>query len=491
MDTPSLDRAIFQPMHLRAVLAGSASARFDALLDSSRNRIESDDIGTRRPAERDRPDAPKRDDDFNSVPEPRGIEQEDSRVSDPDSRDDQRAGDDLADKPDGIPHQQPAARSETAVALANTDRSAMAVPANAANAAAATQDGADTVRAPATQSQAPLAGQSGGLPSPQQAGAVPKGTEPLAPRGPQSTPPLVRLVATPAPPIAPPRGALGAQAALAAQNIGAGATETPGPQSAISDRSNVHIQAAATASAGAANSAEAASSNAAKKITAGANAHAGQSGASEGQIARGPDTAPAGPPLFRLPGVSTVLGAQFAGHAGARPLGLLGFAAPSLGLSTPLSADYATPGARPAPSLPFTAEQVAVQIHKAANAGQDRVNIRLYPAELGRVDVKLEWADDGALRAVISAERSETLDLLQRDSRALDRALQDAGLKTDSGSLSFDLRGNAAHRDATAEAGDRKPTERDPENADDDMTAAEMDVHSRLRAHDGVLDLSV
>ncbi len=491
MDSLSLERAIFQPMQLRAVVAGSAGARFDALLGSSRDRMESEDIGSPRSAERDRPEAPQRDDDIGSAPEPRGVEQDDSRASNPDPRDDQRAWDDLVDKPDGLPQQQPAARSDTAVALANTDRSAMPMPANPANIGAATQLGATAGRVPASQTPAPTPGQSGGLSSPQQAGAVPQGTEPLAPRGSQTTPPPVRLVPSPTPPIAPPRGALGAQAALAAQSTGAGTTETPGAQSAISDKSNIQIQAAATAGAGATSNAEAASGKAAKKITGGANVHAGQKGAAEGQIARGPDTAPAGPPLFRQPGVANVLSTQFAGHAGVRPLGLLSFAAPSIGLSTPLSTDYATPGPRPATSLPFTTEQVAVQIHKAANAGQDRVNIRLYPADLGRVDVKLEWADDGALRAVISAERSETLDLLQRDSRALDRALQEAGLKTDSGSLSFDLRGNAEHRDATAEAGDREPTRRGPENPDDDTTAAEMDVHSRLRAHDGVLDLSV
>ncbi|WP_193371037.1 flagellar hook-length control protein FliK [Pelagibius marinus] len=87
------------------------------------------------------------------------------------------------------------------------------------------------------------------------------------------------------------------------------------------------------------------------------------------------------------------------------------------------------------------AEQIAVQVRRAQVAGQEQINIKLHPAELGRIEVKLESNQDGTLRAVISAERSETLDLLQRDARGLERALQEAGVKTDSGSLNFNLRG--------------------------------------------------
>ena len=98
-----------------------------------------------------------------------------------------------------------------------------------------------------------------------------------------------------------------------------------------------------------------------------------------------------------------------------------------------------TGAGNPAPTAP-PAEQVAVQIQRAAAQGQSKVQIRLNPAELGRVDVKLDVGDDGHVRAVLSVDKPETLDLMQRDPRALERALQAAGLKTDSGSLSFNLR---------------------------------------------------
>jgi len=90
-------------------------------------------------------------------------------------------------------------------------------------------------------------------------------------------------------------------------------------------------------------------------------------------------------------------------------------------------------------------------VQRAQVAGQDQINIKLHPAELGRIEVKLENASDGTLRAVISAERSETLDLLQRDSRGLERALQEAGVKTDSGSLNFNLRGQGQGQGELAE----------------------------------------
>ncbi len=110
----------------------------------------------------------------------------------------------------------------------------------------------------------------------------------------------------------------------------------------------------------------------------------------------------------------------------------------------------------PKPPVPprLVTNQVAVQIQKAAAQGADRINIQLKPAELGRVEVQMDVAKDGRVTAVISAERSETLDLLQRDARALQNALNDAGLRTDSDSLSFNLKGqNQAQNEGEKSAG--------------------------------------
>ncbi len=84
--------------------------------------------------------------------------------------------------------------------------------------------------------------------------------------------------------------------------------------------------------------------------------------------------------------------------------------------------------------------QIAFQVAKGAAEGVDRFSIQLHPTELGSVEVQLNFAEDGHVSALIVAERAETLDMLQKDSRALERSLASAGLQLDSGGLSFSLK---------------------------------------------------
>lgn len=93
-----------------------------------------------------------------------------------------------------------------------------------------------------------------------------------------------------------------------------------------------------------------------------------------------------------------------------------------------------------APSTPV-AQQVAVQFSQALANGADRITIQLHPQSLGRVEVEIELTKDGRLTAIFIAERPETLEMLQRDSRALERALNEAGVRTDADGFSFSLRG--------------------------------------------------
>jgi hypothetical protein len=88
------------------------------------------------------------------------------------------------------------------------------------------------------------------------------------------------------------------------------------------------------------------------------------------------------------------------------------------------------------PILPAS-EQVAMQIHRAIEDGVDKLTVELKPAELGRVSAEIQFHDDHRVHVVLSADRPATLDALRNDSRALERALQDAGLRADAGSLSF------------------------------------------------------
>ena len=92
------------------------------------------------------------------------------------------------------------------------------------------------------------------------------------------------------------------------------------------------------------------------------------------------------------------------------------------------------------PSSPTATQQVSIQIQKALANGLNKVNIKLHPAQLGRVEVRLDIAPEGQLTASITAEKPETLDLLQKDIRGLVKALQESGLNTNSNSFNFALR---------------------------------------------------
>ncbi|HEY1475004.1 MAG TPA: flagellar hook-length control protein FliK [Pseudolabrys sp.] len=83
---------------------------------------------------------------------------------------------------------------------------------------------------------------------------------------------------------------------------------------------------------------------------------------------------------------------------------------------------------------------VAIEIAGMAQAGKNHFEIRLDPPELGRIEVRLAVDRDGHVTSRLIADRSDTLDLLRRDASGLERALQDAGLKTADNGLQFSLR---------------------------------------------------
>ncbi len=93
------------------------------------------------------------------------------------------------------------------------------------------------------------------------------------------------------------------------------------------------------------------------------------------------------------------------------------------------------------PARGSVVDQVQVQISKAVKLGADKINIKLNPAELGRVEIKLQTVDGGRTVATVTAERQETLDILRRDSAELQRALSDAGLDLARDGLNYNLKG--------------------------------------------------
>lgn len=96
---------------------------------------------------------------------------------------------------------------------------------------------------------------------------------------------------------------------------------------------------------------------------------------------------------------------------------------------------------------------IAFHIAKSVENGVNRFEIRIDPPELGRVDVKLEVGKSGRVIANLTVERPETLDLLQRDQRALERALEDAGLDVGGQSLNFSLKDQNADNSESSDLG--------------------------------------
>lgn len=86
--------------------------------------------------------------------------------------------------------------------------------------------------------------------------------------------------------------------------------------------------------------------------------------------------------------------------------------------------------------------QLAFEMARQITDGNTRFQIRLDPAELGKIDVRLDIDASGQVNARLTVERAETLDLMQRDQKALERALQQAGLDGAKTNLEFSLKQN-------------------------------------------------
>lgn len=131
-------------------------------------------------------------------------------------------------------------------------------------------------------------------------------------------------------------------------------------------------------------------------------------------------------------------------------------------------------------------EQVAFHIRTQAQSGNTKIDIHLDPPELGKVEIRLDVAQDGKTGVTVTVDNKHVLDLLQRDARGLERALADAGLKADSGSLSFNLRGGQ-HDQPQQQAGGQYPTPLPEEDAaEQQLLAAVASQRYTLTLDEGV-----
>jgi flagellar hook-length control protein FliK len=136
---------------------------------------------------------------------------------------------------------------------------------------------------------------------------------------------------------------------------------------------------------------------------------------------------------------------------------------------------------------------VPIEIGMKALAGSRSFDIRLDPAELGRVDVKLEVSDKGEVSARLVVDRVETLHMLQRDSRTLERAFEQAGLKPSDAGVDITL------RDPADQSGFRQNRQQDDAprrtptatETGEDIVAPAQPIPTRRLVRLGGVDLSI
>ncbi|MBY0356047.1 MAG: flagellar hook-length control protein FliK [Rickettsiales bacterium] len=138
-------------------------------------------------------------------------------------------------------------------------------------------------------------------------------------------------------------------------------------------------------------------------------------------------------------------------------------------------------------------DQLHVHIHKAVADGNDQISLRLTPEHLGRIDISIDLADNGNAVVRITADRQDTFDLLQRDSRGLERALADAGIKADSGAMQFQFRGEqsqaqqgSAQGNDSGQRGGRQQSAQSAQNNAQDILEIENNGTYRLVASTGL-----
>ena len=93
-----------------------------------------------------------------------------------------------------------------------------------------------------------------------------------------------------------------------------------------------------------------------------------------------------------------------------------------------------------ASNAPVPMSGLALEIAASARSGKSHFEIRLDPANLGRIDVRIDVDRNGQVTSHLTVEKPETLSMLRQDAPQLQRALDDAGFKTGDGGLQFSLR---------------------------------------------------
>ena len=116
-------------------------------------------------------------------------------------------------------------------------------------------------------------------------------------------------------------------------------------------------------------------------------------------------------------------------------------ATPSIADAPTQAPSLTTPAAHTSP-----ASQVAPALLSLATstAGTQRLTLRLEPAELGTVQVRIDRPAEAPARVQISVSRPETLTLMLRDQAQLQHTLDQAGVPAEGRTVSFQFTGQDA-----------------------------------------------
>lgn len=188
---------------------------------------------------------------------------------------------------------------------------------------------------------------------------------------------------------------------------------------------------------------------------------------------------PADPGL--LPETSTLRPGQIGGQSGSSLLGLQ-----DVGNKSLFTSALASKAAPQAAGRPVT-EQLSLAISKNVAGGNNNFSIRLHPADLGQVDIRLEFGADGKVQALLTVDNDRTLNLLQRDQGLLEKTLQNAGFDTSNGGLDFAMKQNNNESPSGQASKGHEGNGTEQEDIASQMPAEQMNI----KYSTSVLDISV
>jgi flagellar hook-length control protein FliK len=134
---------------------------------------------------------------------------------------------------------------------------------------------------------------------------------------------------------------------------------------------------------------------------------------------------------------------------------------------------------------------VALEIAASARSGKSRFEIRLDPADLGRIDVRIDVDRSGQVTSHLTVEKPETLSMLRQDAPQLQRQLDDAGFKTGSGGLQFSLRDQSSSNQNNGDQTGRNAQRLVVSNEDPTPAAVVGRTYGRMLGSSSGVDIKV